>query len=107
MAARKGTTQQPRRRDGLNRAQLKALAARQAMHSTAVTAARPRDVEEPVAEAPLAPPVEYAGALPRAQRRATLSREQEFSFIRRDLIRLTLISLFLLALLLALLIILR
>lgn len=104
---RKVVTRQPQRRKELNRAQLKALAARQAMTSSAVATARARPAEEIADEAPATIQPPYAGVLPRAQRRFALTREQEFSYIRRDLIRLTIISLLLLALLLGLLVFLR
>jgi hypothetical protein len=87
----------------VNRAQLKALAARQAM--TAAQDARPvagADVDDAAAG-----PARYAAALPRGQRRPVLSREQEYAFIRRDLLRLTVISIALLALLFVLLVVLR
>ncbi|MDP9373923.1 MAG: hypothetical protein M3Q65_15995 [Chloroflexota bacterium] len=103
--ARKAVTQGSQRRAGVNRAQLKAHAARQAMTASA---AAPRPVTE-VAETGVASPArpDYTGIVPRAQRRATLSRAQEFAYIRRDLIRLTVISALLLALLLVLLVVLR
>lgn len=84
-----------RRREPVNRAQLKALAARQAMTAAA---ARSSEAVREVAGAAAAPTsTEF---LPRARRRVTLTREQEFSYIRRDLIRLTVISVFLLILML-------
>lgn len=49
----------------------------------------------------------HAATLPRGQRRPVLSREQEYAFIRRDLLRLTVISIALLALLAVLLVVLR
>ena len=104
---RKVTVQQPqRRREGVNRAQLKALAARQAMTTAAVSSARAA-AEESVDEAAGALPVDYSGALPRARRRVVLTREEEFGFIRRDLIRLTFISAGLLVLMFVLLVVLR
>lgn len=51
--------------------------------------------------------LDYAGLLPRGQRRVALSREQEYGYIRNDLIRLSVIAIGLLALLLALLVVLR
>ena len=103
--ARKVVAQQPQRRTGVNRAQLKALAARQAMTAAAVSSAQRPAMPE--GEEPAAAGLDYAELLPRAQRRVTLSREQEYSYIRGDLIRLSVIAVGLLALLLALLVILR
>lgn len=91
-----------RRREPINRAQLKALAARQAMTAAAVRSAEARPGETPSN----APGIE-SEFLPRARRRATLTREQEYTYIKRDLIRLTVISVLLLALMLGVLAYLR
>ena len=105
---RKVTAQQPqRRREGVNRAQLKALAARQAMTSAAVATARPVVAEEGDEEAVGALPSDYSSPLLRGRRRVTLTREQEFEYIRRDLIRLAFFATGLLALLVVLLFVLR
>jgi hypothetical protein len=105
---RKVTAQQPqRRREGVNRAQLKALAARQAMTSAAVATARPVVVDEGDEEAVGALPSDYSSPLLRGRRRVTLTREQEFEYIRRDLIRLAFFATGLLALLVVLLFVLR
>ena len=105
---RKVTAQQPqRRREGVNRAQLKALAARQAMTSAAVATARPVVGDEGDEEAVGALPSDYSSPLLRGRRRVTLTREQEFEYIRRDLIRLAFFATGLLALLVVLLFVLR
>lgn len=105
--ARKVVAQQPQRRAGVNRAQLKALAARQAMTNTATTTPRPRPVEgdEAAADAPVQ--FDYTSVLPRSQRRAFLTREQEYAYIRGDLIRLMAIAGLALAILVVLLFVLR
>ena len=106
---RKVTAQQPqRRREGVNRAQLKALAARQAMTSAAVATARPVVAEEGGDEEAVgALSSDYSGPLLRGRRRVTLTREQEFEYIRRDLIRLAFFATGLLVLLVVLLFVLR
>jgi hypothetical protein len=104
---RKVTAQQPqRRREGVNRAQL--MAARQAMTSAAVATARPVVVDEgDDEEAVGALPSDYSSPLIRGRRRVALTREQEFEYIRRDLIRLAFFATGLLALLVVLLFVLR
>jgi len=105
---RKVTAQQPQRlREGVNRAQLKALAARQAMTSAAVATAGPVVGDEGDEEAVGALPSDYSSPLLRGRRRVTLTREQEFEYIRRDLIRLAFFATGLLALLVVLLFVLR
>ena len=106
---RKVTVQQPqRRREGVNRAQLKALAARQAMTTAAVSSARSvadERAEEVEPSGDLA--LDYSGVLPRSRRRVVLSREEEYAYIRRDLVRLTVIATALLVVMLVLLVFLR
>ncbi len=106
--ARKVVTGGPQRRAGVNRAQLKAHAARQAMTAAPTAVPRPA-VEESAVETTMtgAAPLDYTPVVPRGSRRATLSHAQEFAYIRRDLIRLTVISALLLVLLLVLLVFLR
>ncbi len=105
---RKVTVQQPqRRREGVNRAQLKALAARQAMTTAAVSSARPAEVEEELDDVVVATPAAPTGALPRGRRRVVLTREEEYGYIRRDLVRLAVIATALLVLVLVLLVVLR
>ena len=105
---RKVTVQQPqRRREGVNRAQLKALAARQAMTTAAVSSARTEEVEEELDDIAVGTPTAAGGTLPRGRRRIVLSREEEYRYIRRDLIRLTVIAVALLVLMLVLLFVLR
>jgi hypothetical protein len=91
--ARKVAAQHPsQRRSGINRAQLKALAAQQAMtNAPARPIARPDDDTA-------APTLDLSGLAP-ARRRVVLSREQEFAFIRADLIRLAIVSIILLVVL--------
>jgi hypothetical protein len=99
--ARKVVAQGPaQRRSGINRAQLKALAAQQAMsQAPARTVARPEGTPE-------AAVAERIGTVP-VRRRATLTREQEYAYIRADLIRLTIVSIILLAVLIGVLLVLR
>ncbi len=104
MARKVVAPQGSQRRSGVNRAQLKALAARQAM--TAAQDVRPFAGADAVS-GPAAATARYAAPPPRGQRRPALSREQEYAFIRRDLLRLTVISIALLALLVVLLVVLR
>ena len=81
--ARKVVAQNPQRRTGLNRAQLKALAAQQAM---ANAPARPASTGQATNGG-----IDLSGVtLPR--RRAFLTREQEFAYIRADLIRLVVVA---------------
>lgn len=90
--ARKTTPQQVR----VNRAQLKALAARQAMTAAPATG-------ENTAPAPPAglEGIDFSQLTPRAARRTVLTREQEYAYIRADLIRLIAIFAVLLVVLLA------
>ncbi len=86
------------RRSGLNRAQLKALAAQQAMTETATRRA--------------VVPTDTAGqidlsAVATARRRVFMTRDQEYSYIRADLLRLVVIAGVLLVVLLVVLFILR
>lgn len=86
------------RRSGLNRAQLKALAAQQAMTETATRRA--------VTSADVAGQVDLS-AVATARRRAFMTRDQEYSYIRADLVRLVVIAAVLLVVLLVVLFILR
>jgi hypothetical protein len=86
------------RRGGLNRAQLKALAAQQAMTETATRRA--------------VTPMETAGRIDLSgvastRRRVFMTREQEYSYIRADLLRLVVIAAILLVVLIVVLFILR
>jgi len=93
------------RRTGVNRAQLKALAAQQAMSSAAARPdARVMGVSE-ASDGP-GPMLDIAGLAP-ARRRYVLSREQEFAYIRADIVRLLIISGLLLAVLVVTLLLLR
>jgi hypothetical protein len=80
--ARKTAPQQQVR---VNRAQLKALAARQAM--TAAPAPTTSETAAPTAPAGLES-IDFSQLAPRAARRTVLTREQEYAYIRADLIRL-------------------
>ena len=99
--ARKVVAQNPaQRRPGINRAQLKALAAQQAMSNAPVRpVARPGD--------DMAAPALDLSVVATARRRPMLTREQEFAYIRADLIRLAIVSLILLAVLIVTLMVLR
>lgn len=101
--ARKAGVQAPaQRRSGVNRAQLKALAAQQA---TANATARPSrqavEVDETTAVG-----LDLSGVAP-ARRRAFLSQEQEYTYIRADIMRLAIVSVVLLVLLVVVLFLLR
>jgi hypothetical protein len=99
--ARKVVAQNPaQRRPGINRAQLKALAAQQAMSN-----APARPVTRPGDDA-ASPALDLSGVAT-ARRRPMLTREQEFAYIRADLIRLAIVSLILLAVLIVTLMVLR
>jgi hypothetical protein len=99
--ARKVVAQNPaQRRSGINRAQLKALAAQQAM-TNAPARPTPRPGDDPAS-----PALDLGGLVP-ARRRPMLSREQEFAYIRADLIRLAIVSVILLAILIGTLMVLR
>lgn len=103
---RKVAVQGPaQRRTGVNRAQLKALAAQQAMSSAA---ARPDTRVTGVSEVSDGPRarLDIAGFAP-ARQRYVLSREQEFAYIRADIMRLLIISGILLAVLVVTLLLLR
>lgn len=102
MARKVDSRELGRRKEPVNRAQLKALAARQAMTAAAARAAEPRSAEDAAAAAPVA-----AEFLPRSRRRATITREQEYFYIKRDLIRLGTISVLLLVVMLVVLLALR
>ena len=86
------------RRRGLNRAQLKALAVQQAMTETATRrAVVPTDTAGQVDLSTVATP----------RRRAFMTRDQEYAYIRADLVRLVVIAAILLVALVAVLFILR
>jgi hypothetical protein len=99
--ARKVVAQNPaQRRPGINRAQLKALAAQQAMSN-----APARPVTRP-GEDTASPALDLGGLVP-ARRRPVLTREQEFAYIRADLVRLVIVSVILLVILIGTLMVLR
>jgi hypothetical protein len=77
----------------VNRAQLKALAARQAM-TNIPTRAGERTVTEEVA----APALDL-GAVTLSRRRVVLTRDQEYAYIRADLVRLLIVAAILFAIL--------
>ena len=91
----------PQRRSGVNRAQLKALAARQAMTNIPTRASQGAATVE--ADAPA---IEL-GSVPLSRRRVVLTREQEYAYIRADLIRLLIVAAALFALLIAITFIMR
>jgi len=91
-------TNPAQRRGGLNRAQLKALAAQQAMTETATRRA--------VMSADVAGQVDLSGVAT-ARRRAFMTRDQEYAYIRADLLRLVVIAGALLVVLLVVLFLLR
>lgn len=91
----------PQRRSGVNRAQLKALAARQAMTNIPT-----RTVAGSADEPETAPALDLRGVT-LSRRRVVLTREQEFSYIRADLVRLTIVAVILLGILIVATVILR
>ncbi len=100
--ARKVAAQAPTsRRKGVNRAQLKALAAQQAMGQTSTRSLTTAEAET----TRLSPEPSRTVAIPRRQ--AFLSREQEYAYIRADLIRLVIVAGILLVALVATLMVLR
>lgn len=93
--ARKVVAQAPaQRRSGLNRAQLKALAAQQAMAHAPARPVTPPSADEQAAVGQ----IELSGRTA-ARRRVQLSREQEYAYIRSDIIRLIIVSAILLVVL--------
>lgn len=85
--ARKAGVQAPaQRRSGINRAQVKALAAQQAMANAPARAVRPV-----IADGESATGLDLSSVTPN-RRRAFLSREQEYAYIRADLNRLLIVS---------------
>ena len=99
--ARKVTANNPtERRSGVNRAQLKALAARQAMTNI------PTRTGERAAEAETAPALDLKG-VSLSRRRVVLTRDQEYSYIRADLVRLLIVAAILLAILIVFAVVLR
>jgi len=101
--ARKVVAQAPaQRRSGMNRAQLKALAAQQAMAN-----APARPVTRPGGDGQTATnQLDLSGLAP-ARRRTELSREQEYAYIRSDIVRLFIVSAILLVILVVTLMLLR
>lgn len=95
--ARKVVAQNPQRRTNLNRAQLKALAAQQAMTNAPARAIAPTEG--------LANDTLGLASIPIARRRPVLTREQEYAYIRADLIRLVVVAVILLAVLIGVLLI--
>lgn len=93
--ARKVVAQAPaQRRSGLNRAQLKAIAAQQAMaNAPARPATRPDSGEQAATHQP-----EISGLSP-SRRRVDLSLEQEYAYIRSDIVRLVIVAAILLVVL--------
>jgi len=86
----------------MNRAQLKALAAQQAMaNAPARPVTRPDSAEQPEVRQ-----LDLGVRVP-SRRRAELSREQEFAYIRSDIIRLIIVSTILLVVLVVTLMLLR
>jgi hypothetical protein len=97
--ARKAGAQAPaQRRGGVNRAQLKALAAQQAMANAPARPKRSDDEAEELAATGL----DLSSVAPN-RRRAFLSREQEYRYIRADLNRLLIVSAILFVVLVAIL----
>jgi len=93
--ARKVVAQAPtQRRSGLNRAQLKALAAQQAMAN-----APARPVTRPSTDEPTVVGQPELGGRAATRRRVGLTREQEYAYIRSDIIRLIIVSAILLVVL--------
>jgi hypothetical protein len=81
--ARKVAANNPtERRSGVNRAQLKALAARQAMTNI------PTRTGDRVATEEVTGPLLDLSGVSLSRRRVVLTREQEYAYIRADLIRL-------------------
>ncbi len=101
--ARKVVAQAPaQRRSGMNRAQLKALAAQQAMANAPSRPVTRPDSDEQAATRRL----DLSGLAP-ARRRAELSRDQEYAYIRSDIVRLIIVSAILLVVLVVTLMFLR
>jgi hypothetical protein len=89
------------RRSGVNRAQLKALAARQAMTNIPTrTGGRSAAQEE------VAPSLDLSGVA-LSRRRVVLTRDQEYAYIRADLVRLLIVAAVLFAVLIAIAVALR
>jgi hypothetical protein len=100
--ARKVAANNPtERRSGVNRAQLKALAARQAMTNIPT-----RTGDRVAAEEETAPALDLRGVA-LSRRRIVLTRDQEYEYIRADLVRLLVVGTVLLAALVAIAIVLR
>lgn len=101
MARKVAANSPPQRRTGVNRAQLKALAARQAM--TNIPTRSSASVSD---ELEAAPALDLRGVTLN-RRRVVLTREQEFSYIRADLLRLIILAAILLAVMIVATVILR
>jgi hypothetical protein len=100
--ARKVAANNPtERRRGVNRAQLKALAARQAMTNIPT-----RSSDRAATDGEAAPAIDLSGVT-LSRRRVVLTREQEFAYIRTDLIRLFILAAILLAVLIVIAVIMR
>jgi len=100
--ARKVAANNPtERRSGVNRAQLKALAARQAMTNIPT-----RTGERTATEVEAAPALDLKG-VSLNRRRVVLTRDQEYSYIRADLVRLLIVAAILLAILIVIAVVLR
>ena len=93
MARKVAANTPPQRRSGVNRAQLKALAARQAMTNIPTRAGG-----RTVADEETAPALDL-GAVTLNRRRVVLTRDQEYAYIRADLIRLLIVAAVLFAIL--------
>ncbi len=101
MARKVAANTPPQRRSGVNRAQLKALAARQAMTNIPT-----RVVAGAGDESDSATALDLRGVTLN-RRRVVLTREQEFTYIRADLVRLLIIAALLLVVLIAATVVLR
>lgn len=86
MARKVAANNPPQRRSGVNRAQLKALAARQAMTNIPTRAG-----ERAVVEEETAPALDLEGVA-LSRRRVVLTRDEEYTYIRADLIRLLIVA---------------
>ena len=93
MARKVAANTPPQRRSGVNRAQLKALAARQAMTNIPTRAG-----EQTVTDEVAAPALDL-GTVTLSRRRVVLTRDQEYAYIRADLVRLLIVAAILFAIL--------
>ena len=101
MARKVAANTPPQRRTGVNRAQLKALAARQAMTNIPT-----RSGATTADESEAAPALDLRGVTLN-RRRVVLTREQEYSYIRADLVRLAIVAAILFGILIVATVILR